>query len=191
MVVRVIGIDPSLTATGLSDGERHATITTDAVLSLPERCLAIKNEVLDFTYPPGEYSQHEMFVIEAPLLRAVGHGGSHLYEIGWLMAYLYDLASHQGIAVLELPNSSLKKWAFGKGNLDKAHVALACYKKWGVEFANDRGVDQAHAYMLHKYGCAVAAGEITHEPSAARGSGKRAKATVRKRANSKPLVSAS
>lgn len=115
----------------------------------------------------------------------------HLYEVGWIMARLYSMADEQGIPVIEVPNSTLKKWAFGKGNLDKAHVALAVYKRWGVEFTNDRGVDQAHAFMLHKYGCAVAAGEITHEPSAKRGSGKGAKAAVRKRTTKKPLVSAS
>ena len=177
--MRIIGIDPSISATGVSDGENHKTICTEAGRSLLERCQEITQRVSDFTYETP--TLRETFVVESPLLRSIGHGGSHLYEIGWLMAHLYALAEKQSIVVLEISNSSLKKWAFGKGNLDKAHVALAVYKRWGVEFANDRGVDQAHAFMLHKYGCAVVAGEIAHQAPAERGSGKRAKATVRRR----------
>lgn len=179
--VRVIGVDPSVTATGISDGVRHMTIRTDANDTLRKRCRDLTLAVFDFVYSVQSSAHREMLVIEAPMLRAIGHGGSHLYEVGWIMANLYGMAEEQNIDILEISNASLKKWAFGKGNLDKAHVALACYKKWGVEFTGDRGVDQAHAYMLHKYGYAVVSGEIEHHAAAERGSGKGAKATVRKR----------
>jgi Holliday junction resolvasome RuvABC endonuclease subunit len=179
--VCVIGVDPSLTATGISDGVRHETIRTESCDTLQKRCSDLCASIMGFVFSVEREDREELLVIEAPMLRAIGHGGSHLYEVGWIMAHLYLFADESEIRIIEISNASLKKWAFGKGNLDKAHVALACYKKWNVEFTGDRGVDQAHAYMLHKYGCAVVAGEIEHHAAAERGSGKRAKATVRKR----------
>lgn len=46
---------------------------------------------------------------------------------------------------LQVPPTSLKKYATGKGNASKHEVVLAAYKQWGVEFTDDNAAD---AYCL-------------------------------------------
>ena len=169
-----IGIDPSLTNCGISDGVTHKIIQTspndsvNPVQDLSDRCSKIASSVARFI---GERENVGIVVIEAPM---VGPGANHLYEVGWLMSSIYSYLPKNG--VIEIAPSSLKKFATGKGNTPKGEMPLRIFKKWGVEFDKDLGQDKLFAYCLHRYGLAILSGEIVHVPSARRGKGGRKKA---------------
>lgn len=158
----VIGIDPSLTGFGISDGERHETYSTPATDPLAFRTATLAAKVIEFV----PFGHEATWVIEAPSFGSVGH----LYEVGWLMCEIYRAASMMRATVIEVSPSTLKKFASGKGNTKKDEMKLKVFRKWGIEFEKDPGADKLFAYCLWRYGMAMLAGEIVHTPSAPRGS---------------------
>lgn len=175
-MIEVVGIDPSFTACGLSDGTRHEIISTkpmeneDALFALRRRSKEIVDGILRFV-GEGSYGVSPQFFVEAPMLRAAGHGGSHLYDLGWLMNDLVRGIEYEyGSVPVLVPTLTVKKFASGKGNTKKDEMKLAVFKRWAVEFDRDPGCDRLHAFVLHKYGTAVIAGDV--EPVTIRRRGK-------------------
>lgn len=177
MSVLSIGIDPSLTACGWSDGEMHTIIATSSQDSLRERCRQIYVRLIRLTEERRLDDQRVIWCIEAPLLISHNDGAmTNLFDRGYLSSNMDDAAEAVDAEVLTVPIATLRKF-LGKGMIPKAEVPLRVYKRWGVEFQGDRGVDKCFAFLLHKYGLAVDAGEIEHVPQAKRGA-KRAKASA-------------
>lgn len=159
--MKVIGIDPSLTGFGVSDGERHEVFSSSVSDSLRDRTTKLGARVVDFSPAYDD----ALWVVEAPSFGSVGH----LYEVGWLMCEIYRAAVLVGAKIIEVSPSTLKKFATGKGNTKKDEMKLKVFRKWGIEFEKDPGSDKLFAYCLWRYGMAVVAGEIVHTPSAPRG----------------------
>jgi hypothetical protein len=185
----VIGIDPSFTACGVSDGEQHIVITTkprddqDAAANLRRRSSEIVKAINEFI---GDRECH--IFIEAAM--STSRDAMHLYELGWLMNDLHsDLRTQFGstrvqmwksiLSVREVPIATLRKWATGKGNAPKDVMKLAVYKKFGVEFDRDPGCDKLFAFLLAQYGRAVLAGDIQEVLKVRRGQGVAAKRRAR------------
>jgi len=123
--------------------------------------------------------------VEAPMLSSTA-GAGHLYELGWLMAMLYFRLSRAGVApIVEVETAKLRKMIGLAGNAPKTLIPLTVYKRFGVEFDRDPGADKAFAYLLHRYGLAVAAGEIGHVAAPPRGQGTKARGSVRKTARAR------
>jgi hypothetical protein len=171
--MNIIGIDPSLTSTGISNGSRHALICTkpaeeDAMTGLRRRCGEIVSGVLRFVGECGIGSAQ--FFIEAPMLNA--KGASHLFDMGFIYRGLYDaLEAEYGDCITLVPIRTAKMFIGGNGGLKKDDVKLAVYKRWGTEIPRDPGCDMTHAYVLHKYGEAVLNGEAVVVPIKRRGRG--------------------
>lgn len=177
----IVGIDPSLTGCGVSDGERHEVISTSAAFSLAARAGQIATGIRAFidrapSLTIATQPRPHQFIIEGPALGSP-RGASHLYEIGWLMCEIDRLARFLGAQQIIVQPSTLRKFVTGKGNTPKEELALRCFKRWGVEIAGDRGSNKLEAYCLHRYGLAVVAGEIAHVEIAKRGKGGRKKAS--------------
>lgn len=172
--MRIIGCDPSLTNCGVSDGENHTIIQTSAVDSetqeqnLTRRCTEIVHGIYRFF---GERCDAILLYIEGPQL---GLMANHIYEIGFLMSRIHYFFDDCEIHVV--PSGVWRKALFGKGNIAKDAIALAAFKKFGIEIPNDRGLNKLEAYCLAKYGAMVESGEIEHIPSRLRGTKKRKKA---------------
>lgn len=167
----ILGLDPSLTGFGVSDGAASFVIATTNDDTLGKRCRIIFDRLTEFA---TAQAKPQLWVVEAPMLNP--KMGMHLYEVGWIMSHVYDaLATVGEVRIIEVPPATLKKFVTTKGNADKTAMAIRVYKRWGVEFPSDRGGNLVDAYCLHKYGVAVEAGEIEHVPSAKRGA-KRKKA---------------
>lgn len=185
MSIVAIGIDPSLTSTGVSDGEQHILVKTspapgaDPMEDLLDRSWAIAEGVVAFI---GTRTVH--LFIEAPMLAAHGGGAHTLFETGWLMHDLYcgvdGMCEGDVVAFTQVPRATLCKWAVGKGNIAKADMKLAVFKKFGVEFDNDPGSDKLFAYILARYGQAVLAGDIAPHQSKRRGEGSHARGAARR-----------
>jgi hypothetical protein len=177
----VIGVDPSFTACGISDGDRHEIIKTvpndaqNAVDNLRRRSIEICNGIIDFI---GDRCVH--LFVEAPMLTAHGNGAHHLYELGWLMNDLHHIVPSEAdghvLGIVEVPSATLRRWCTGNGNTAKAEMKLKAFKRFGVEFERDPGCDKLFAYLLARYGRALLMGEITHEAPKRRGAGKTASA---------------
>ena len=188
----VIGIDPSLTALGISDGVSHNILYALQPLSDEERAASTRRRTRDLAAQVadwiGERDQFDsrstrriVVYIEAPLLSSMGGGANHLYELGQLIACLYDYLEDYAERIVEVPSSTVRKFATGKGNTPKTQMALQVFKRFGIEFEKDPGCDKLFAYALHRYGLAVESGEVQHVAPLRRGAGKKSRAIVAKR----------
>lgn len=71
-----------------------------------------------------------------------GRGVSTQYGIGWILRYVLYYA---GVDFIEIPPTTLKKFATGKGNAKKEDMILPIYKRYGFEDKSDNVRD---AYVL-------------------------------------------
>lgn len=131
--MRVVGIDPSLTATGItivthdgidvttvkSSGKKDATLASRAT-----RLDDLARRILDVAYDSGPI---DLVVIEQP---AYGQTtGSHHDRSGlwWLVV---DALHEARIPIAEITPGGVKRFAAGKGNADKDTVLLNVARRW-------------------------------------------------------------
>lgn len=141
---RVIGLDLSITATGIAlvDGE---TFTVAGKASEGDRRLAtIALTVRSHTWHDDRGPLADLVVIEdlpvhahAAGITAMVHGAARLALLG------------AGIPYVLVPPATLKKYATGKGNADKTAMAIAALKRTGREFTDD---NQCDAWWLRAAG---------------------------------------
>jgi Holliday junction resolvasome RuvABC endonuclease subunit len=130
-----IGIDPSLTGTGLArvtaDGVSGALLETSTVATsgrradpLPDRhrrLEVISRSVTDWALPA------DLVVIEGPAYAA--RGGSVLDRHG-LWWFLVSALLRRCVPVAVCPPSVRCRWATGRGNADKAAVSASVESLW-------------------------------------------------------------
>jgi hypothetical protein len=193
----IIGIDPSLTSTGVSDGVESIVLETSPKdeHSPPVDILRRVNLQIDhirrFVYRSCNMIdlQRPTFYIEDVLksmsmrvpVDANGRahaqvGVGHLFEMGFWFARFYEEFDNAQIHLVS--PSQLKGFVASKGNYPKAKMPLAVYKRWGVEFDGDPGLDKLHAFCLVKLGEAVRDGQFEYVEPHRRGKGTR---TAKKR----------
>lgn len=194
----IIGIDPSIASTGISDGETHDIIDeppTEEWEGGFDRIGRQMQRIYDFIAQIESTSQVNVRIyVEGPLLRAAHaktENGStkiiaHLFDMGaWFYAFM-DFAQMNEWEVVTVSPSTLKKFVCGKGMAQKQQVLLQAFKKWNIEIGSDPGLDKLHAYCLVKYGEAVSRGDIQHEPYTRRGKSKGTSTTANRADRSSP-----
>ena len=149
-MIPVVGLDPSLTGLGLATPDGLSTIsskpTGDQIAARAERIVTMADMVA------RRIPDDSLVVIEGPAYSRQLGAGHHLSAgLWWVMAV--ELV-HRGHDVVEVPPTSLKKFATGKGNATKADMAVALYKRAGLELADDNQVDAwfLRAAGLHHLG---------------------------------------
>lgn len=154
----IIGIDPSLTSTGivvLRDGKVELAVTTknkpalgtiDRVRLIYERIVCVAENLTD-----GEkWQAPDLIVIEGFSYGSKGRSVFDIAYLGWrIREELEWLKEQDNISWLEVPPSQLKKFATGQGNANKEIILQQVYKRWGVEFSDN---NQADAYVLAQIG---------------------------------------
>lgn len=171
----VMGIDPSLTGFGIClDGV--VTVVGSFPIDGETRPDGLRRrikEIVDKGLQPTPRGALHVF-IEAPMLAS--EHSSHLYEVGWLMAKVYDWAHgrKEPTWVYEVSNGEILKFVLGKGVGTKTELALKAYKRWGMEFSNDAKHDRLFSYCIWQYGVAIRNGTWEYKPAKRRGEGKRA-----------------
>jgi crossover junction endodeoxyribonuclease RuvC len=157
-VMLIIGIDPSLTSTGivvLRDGKVELAVTTknkpalgtiDRVRLIYERIVCVAESLTD-----GEkWQAPDLIVIEGFSYGSKGRSVFDIAYLGWrIREELERLRTEDNIPWLEVPPSQLKKFATGQGNANKEIILQQVYKRWGVEFSDN---NQADAYVLAQIG---------------------------------------
>lgn len=149
----IFGIDQSLTATGVAILDATgAKIMHTETISVKDRGIprlaAIRQRVLGLAL---DWSP-EAVAIEG---YSFGSRQSHAHSLGELGGVLkLAFADLGGPDIYQIPPTTLKKFATGKGNAPKGAVMLAVFKRFGIEAANDNEADAiALAYAVATIRC--------------------------------------
>ena len=133
MSVKVLGLDLSITGTGVAHTVEGA-VCTHLIKTNPKhrdsRLTQLQNEIRE--YAAGA----ELCLIEAPTPRSPSSVVSGMVQ-GAARLVLLEL----GIPYGTLMPASLKKYATGKGTGDKVPMAIAALKRAGLEFEDDNQCD--------------------------------------------------
>ncbi|MEV0382856.1 hypothetical protein [Nonomuraea sp. NPDC050643] len=166
--LRVIGLDLSLTSTGVAfsdgstcciktktaDGDHRLTVIRSTV------ALAVGGPELmgSPTAPPPT-----LVLIEDLPTHAKSAGIT-----GMVHGVVRQLLNEAGIPYARVVPSTLKKYATGSGGADKTAMALAAFKRAGREFADDKGGDQCDAWWLRAMGLDMLGHPVVRLPAAQR-----------------------
>lgn len=147
MSPRVIGLDLSLTSTGIADFTHlpgqvvtktiRSKPSGDTTLDMHTRLTRIVHEVAEYLLYMGPHPA--LIVIEGP---SYGSKGNALHQIAGLWWLAVDRIIGHGYPIAVVPPSVLKKYATGRGNADKTAMAVALANRWGGnELRDDNQVD--------------------------------------------------
>lgn len=133
---RVVGLDLSLTATGVAAGAAD-TLRFPRLKGIP-RLVALRDEIL------ARCADADLVLIEGYSFNS-RVGGEHLGELGGVVRV--GLFEH-GIRYVEIPPAVVKKFATGKGNAPKDAVLTAAVRL-GFDGDDNNGAD---AWWLRQLG---------------------------------------
>ena len=146
-MAKVVGIDPSLTSTGLalrdSAGRLKSYALGDSGLRGMPRLVFLRNAVsrhLDRLKP-------DLVVYEGYALGFRGKSNT-IFDLGELGGILKLLILEKGLDILLVPPNNLKLFATGKGNADKGQVSLALETSIGVKFSTSDQYDAAGLLLM-------------------------------------------
>lgn len=153
MTVRVVGLDLSITATGIAwaDG---STFTVKSKQVGDSRLLAICHEIGIAI----DGRSIDLVVIEDLPTHAMSAGITGMVH-GAARTYLLRLRA----PYVTMPPATLKKFATGRGNADKTAMAIALLKRAGIELADDNQVD---AWWLRAAGMQMLGEPVVDLPAA-------------------------
>jgi len=133
--VKILGLDLSLTGTGMSDGQTTWLIASkgskgDSLATRNRRLGGIRGEVLSHCYDA------DLVVVEAPAFASRMGSAHDRSGLWWLIvADLHD----RGTVVAEVPPTVLKRYATGRGNADKGAMTDAAARR--LPHVDTRGND--------------------------------------------------
>jgi crossover junction endodeoxyribonuclease RuvC len=150
--MRVLGVDPSLTATGLAlvDTATNAVIDTWTITTKgkADDTLRQRQTRLDRIAHDAGVIDTDLVVIEGP---AHGHTTGHHHDRSGLWWAIVTAFHSLDVPVVEVTPASLKKYATGKGNAGKDTVLLEVARRYPtVMVANN---NEADALVLAAMGC--------------------------------------
>jgi crossover junction endodeoxyribonuclease RuvC len=130
--MRYVGIDPS-TKTGLAIIDKQGNVINVVDITTkekkdPHRFSDIADKIID------ELEPNDCIAIEGFSYGSKGKGVSFQYGLGWIIRHILI---ERGFEYVEVPPTSVKKFATGKGNTKKDEMVLPIYKKWGFEHTSD------------------------------------------------------
>jgi len=121
----VMGLDPSLTATGvaLPNGETRIIVPGKCCKRGMPRLRRIRDAVMALV------KEHDVNLV---MIEGYSYGSrySHAHSLGELGGVLrLAIFEHPGVEYIDVPPSSLKKYATGKGNANKELVLVNAIKR--------------------------------------------------------------
>lgn len=153
----VVGIDPSLTSTGLvviNKGivtEQHAIVSKPSKEKTPkaetERLMTIRDSITRSVVTARKPS---VVLIEG--LAFMARNTTALVQLAGLNYFIRETLVRGMIPFVIVSPTSLKKFASGKGNVDKNVVMMEVYKRWGFSPENS---DVCDAFVLAQIGLAL------------------------------------
>lgn len=154
---RVIGLDLSLTSTGMSDGVQHRAVQTGPDEDMEPRLHRLVSSVCSFARGNETFPQQaDLAVIEASAFsRNMQKGHEELAALRYMVRHgLWQL----GIPFALVPPSTLKLYTAGHGKATKAEMVSALAARHGLDLSavkvKDGRYDQADAFALAAMGYA-------------------------------------
>jgi crossover junction endodeoxyribonuclease RuvC len=151
----ILGIDPSLTNTGLCWGGGPDACKSELISYEPEKgeCAKVTGRAGRLAMLQAELKERLArsvpsiaFIEEYAYTKDIGYQA----EFGGILRLdLYN----SGIEMVEVAPTQVKKFALGKGVGKKEQILLQVYKRWGIEYNNS---DEADAYVLYRIGLCYA-----------------------------------
>lgn len=134
----VVGLDPSLRATGLAlhDGTL-ITLTHPSASTHEARVDRMRRVLIEITQ---QIAAGSLVVIEGP---AFGMATKATHELGGMWWAIAVRLAELQCPVIVLSPTALKKFATGKGNSKKSDMRVAWLQRSGVDVADDNQVDAA------------------------------------------------
>lgn len=130
----IIGLDLSITATGLALWDGTTQTITAAKWGGDWRLVNIRKTVLHHALTPRTH----LAVIEDLPTHAHGAGIT-----GMVHGVVREALLDNGIPYVLIPPATLKKYATGRGNATKADMRMALYQRAGIDLRDDNQVDAA------------------------------------------------
>ena len=153
----VVGLDLSITATGaVFYGDPPCTIAPAKGLLGDDRLVSVRDQVMRCVAP----SMAPLVVIEGPVLRSQA-----ALALGLLHGVIRAALMDAGVRYVLVPPATLKKYATGKGNAGKPEMAVALFKRAGLELGDDNQVD---AWWLRAMGMDALGAPLVDLPAAQR-----------------------
>lgn len=141
--MRVVGLDLSLTATGIADAEGGEQVARTRLLGMARLAL-LRDTVLDHC------AGVDLVVIEGYSFNS-RQGGEHLGELGGVVRLgLWEAQ----VPFVEVSPASLKMYATGKGNAGKAEVLVSAVRRLNYDGSDNNCADALwlRAMALDHYG---------------------------------------
>jgi Holliday junction resolvasome RuvABC endonuclease subunit len=179
---RVLGIDSSLTATGLcridigenDDGPvlKYSYEMACATVGAPKptadkskramarRVMALADKIEAAICTPEDPLVPDLIVVES---LAYGAKGDSAWVLPWVFGKVIELAETYKVPLITVGTTARAKYATGRGNADKDTVMLAAVKRWPEGEAKNN--NEADALIVAAIGCHYLGMPIT-EPTA-------------------------
>ncbi|MFV2094856.1 hypothetical protein ACFHW1_05105 [Micromonospora sp. LOL_014] len=137
---RVVGLDLSLASTGIAVGHWTFSIKPGDRRDLA-RLEYLRDAVLAYVID----NSPDLVVVEGPSYgSARGAQAGHHERAGlWWLVRMAITGGAGGWPLAVVPPATLKLYATGKGTADKPAMAVAAYKRLGIEGVSDDEVDAA------------------------------------------------
>jgi crossover junction endodeoxyribonuclease RuvC len=143
--LQLIGLDLSLTSTGISINGKTSIISTK--LRGAERLSFITKNIVDIC----KKEKINCAIIEN---YSFASRNSQAHSIGELGGCVRMSLWENGIPYIEIPPKSRAKFATGKGNAGKTEVISAISSKTGFVFSGSGADDECDAWILEQMGLA-------------------------------------
>jgi crossover junction endodeoxyribonuclease RuvC len=160
---KVIGVDPSLTSTGIADHTGKVRLVRCSTLpkgSKPGVRMGRIERIVNEVQAAVEAARSVELVVIEGYAYNVGAGAVAQAELGGILRWHLWC---QGVAVVELGPGTLKKFATGDGSAKKTAMVIAARERLGHETVSD---DEADAIWLRVAGLALLGHDMTGIPIA-------------------------
>ncbi len=153
--LRVVGLDLSLTSTGLSDGQSVHAISTGTQELLEARLDRLVRGVVSFVLSTSHPNKHcaDLVVIEGSSYGSRGPGHE---ELAALRIMVRHRLWRMGVPYAIVPPRTLKRYTTGSGTATKQQMVCALYGRHGLDWQDvkvkDGRYDQADAFALAAMG---------------------------------------
>jgi crossover junction endodeoxyribonuclease RuvC len=142
--VNILGIDPSLTSTGLCWADDQYTAISSKGKGIP-RLIDLRNWVMDAVYE----NKIDFVCIES---YSFSSRNSHAHSLGELGGVIRVALYETNIPWADIPPTSRSKFATGKGNASKNEVVSSISARTGIVWSGKGADDMCDAWVLRQMG---------------------------------------
>ena len=144
----IIGVDLSLTATGICASGGPSTISPPKGMTGMERLNWLLTVIRGCILSPEETEEEYRQTLAVFEGLSYGSNDPSAQERAGLAYLLRHALYAQRVPYILVPPTTLKKFVTGKGNAEKSLMLLDVYKRFGVSAANDNEADAVGLYYV-------------------------------------------